>query len=63
VNNFTLVMFLGLCSFFGVTAKIETAWRSTGEHLRADHHGGARGFHRIWSSPGRHTCARSPSSS
>ena len=25
VNNFTLVMFLGLCSFFGVTAKIETA--------------------------------------
>jgi electron transport complex protein RnfA len=27
VNNFTLVMFLGLCSFFGVTAKIETAWR------------------------------------
>ena len=27
VNNFTLVMFLGLCSFFGVTAKIEMAWR------------------------------------
>ena len=27
VNNFTLVMFLGLCSFFGVTAKIDTAWR------------------------------------
>ena len=27
VNNFTLVMFLGLCSFFGVTAKIETASR------------------------------------
>jgi electron transport complex protein RnfA len=27
VNNFTLVMVLGLCSFFGVTAKIETAWR------------------------------------
>lgn len=27
VNNFTLVMFLGLCSFFGVTAKIGTAWR------------------------------------
>lgn len=27
VSNFTLVMFLGLCSFFGVTAKIETAWR------------------------------------
>jgi electron transport complex protein RnfA len=27
VNNFTLVMFLGLCSFFGVTGKIETAWR------------------------------------
>lgn len=27
VNNFTLVMFLGLCSFFGVTAKVETAWR------------------------------------
>ena len=27
INNFTLVMFLGLCSFFGVTAKIETAWR------------------------------------
>ena len=24
VNNFTLVMFLGLCSFFGVTAKVET---------------------------------------
>ena len=27
VNNFTLVMFLGLCSFFGVTAKVDTAWR------------------------------------
>ena len=27
VNNFTLTLFLGLCSFFGVTAKIETAWR------------------------------------
>ena len=27
VNNFTLVMFHGPCSFFGVTAKIETAWR------------------------------------
>ena len=27
VNNFTLVLFLGLCSFFGVTGKIETAWR------------------------------------
>lgn len=27
VNNFTLVMFLGLCSFFGVTKQIETAWR------------------------------------
>ncbi|HTL05794.1 MAG TPA: Rnf-Nqr domain containing protein [Gemmatimonadales bacterium] len=27
INNFTLVMFLGLCSFFGVTAKVETAWR------------------------------------
>src|ERR1019366_4954248 len=27
VNNFTLVMFLGVCSFFGVTAKVETAWR------------------------------------
>jgi electron transport complex protein RnfA len=27
VSNFTLVMFLGLCSFFGVTAKVETAWR------------------------------------
>ncbi len=27
VNNFTLVMFLGLCSFFGVTGKVETAWR------------------------------------
>ena len=27
VNNFTLVMFLGLCSFFGVTAKVGTAWR------------------------------------
>ncbi len=27
INNFTLVMFLGLCSFFGVTSKIETAWR------------------------------------
>ena len=27
VNNFTLAMFLGLCSFFGVTSKIDTAWR------------------------------------
>ncbi len=27
VSNFTLAMFLGLCPFFGVTAKIETAWR------------------------------------
>ncbi len=27
VNNFTLAMFLGLCSFFGVTQKVETAWR------------------------------------
>jgi len=27
VNNFTLAMFLGLCSFFGVTQKIDTAWR------------------------------------
>ena len=27
VNNFTLAMFLGLCSFFGVTSKVETAVR------------------------------------
>lgn len=27
VNNFTLVMFLGLCSFFGVTKQIETAFK------------------------------------
>jgi len=27
VSNFTLAMFLGLCPFFGVTAKIDTAWR------------------------------------
>ena len=27
INNFTLAMFLGLCSFFGVTSKIDTAWR------------------------------------
>ncbi len=27
VNNFTLAMFLGLCSFFGVSSKMATAWR------------------------------------
>jgi H+/Na+-translocating ferredoxin:NAD+ oxidoreductase subunit A len=27
VNNFTLVMFLGLCSFFGVTQRVQTAFR------------------------------------
>ena len=27
VNNFTLAMFLGLCPFFGVTSKVDTAWR------------------------------------
>jgi electron transport complex protein RnfA len=27
VNNFTLVMFLGLCSFFGVTQQVQTAFR------------------------------------
>lgn len=27
INNFTLAYFLGLCSFFGVTTKIETALR------------------------------------
>lgn len=27
VNNFTLAMFLGLCAFFGVTSKIDNAWR------------------------------------
>ena len=27
VNNFTLAMFLGLCPFFGVTSKVENAWR------------------------------------
>jgi electron transport complex protein RnfA len=27
VSNFTLAMFLGLCPFFGVTSKIDTAWR------------------------------------
>ena len=27
VNNFTLTLFLGLCSFFGVTSRVETAVR------------------------------------
>jgi Na+-translocating ferredoxin:NAD+ oxidoreductase RnfA subunit len=27
VNNFTLSLFLGLCSFLGVTQKMETAFR------------------------------------
>ncbi|HEY3288050.1 MAG TPA: Rnf-Nqr domain containing protein [Gemmatimonadaceae bacterium] len=27
INNFTLAMFLGLCSFFGVTTKMDTGWR------------------------------------
>ena len=27
INNFTLVMFLGLCSFLGVTNKVSTAVR------------------------------------
>ena len=27
VNNFTLTLFLGLCSFFGVTSKVDTAIR------------------------------------
>ena len=27
VNNFTLVMFLGLCSFLGVTQQVQTAFR------------------------------------
>ena len=27
VNNFTLTLFLGLCPFFGVTGKVETALR------------------------------------
>ena len=27
VNNFTLMMFLGLCPFFGVSSKVETAFR------------------------------------
>jgi len=27
VNNFTLAMFLGLCPFFGVTSKVDNAWR------------------------------------
>lgn len=27
INNFTLAMFLGLCAFFGVTSKVDTAWR------------------------------------
>ena len=27
INNFTLAMFLGLCPFFGVTSKVDTAWR------------------------------------
>ena len=27
VNNFTLTMFLGLCSFLGVTGKVSTALR------------------------------------
>jgi Na+-translocating ferredoxin:NAD+ oxidoreductase subunit A len=27
VNNFTLAMFLGLCPFFGVTSKVDSAWR------------------------------------
>ena len=27
INNFTLYYFLGLCPFFGVTSKFETAWK------------------------------------
>jgi electron transport complex protein RnfA len=27
LNNFTLAMFLGLCSFFGVSTKMDTGWR------------------------------------
>jgi Na+-translocating ferredoxin:NAD+ oxidoreductase subunit A len=27
INNFTLAMFLGLCSFFGVSTKMDTGWR------------------------------------
>ena len=27
INNFTLAMFLGLCPFFGVTSKVDNAWR------------------------------------
>ncbi|MBI2406896.1 MAG: electron transport complex subunit RsxA [Gemmatimonadetes bacterium] len=27
LNNFTLALFLGLCSFFGVTTKMDTGWR------------------------------------
>jgi electron transport complex protein RnfA len=27
VNNFTLVMFLGLCAFLGVSNKLDSAWR------------------------------------
>ena len=27
VNNFTLAYFLGLCPFFGVSGKVETAWK------------------------------------
>ncbi len=33
VNNFTLVLFLGLCPFLGVSAKVETAVRMGGANV------------------------------
>ena len=33
VNNFTLVLFLGLCPFFGVSAKVSTALRMGGANI------------------------------
>ena len=33
VNNFTLVLFLGLCPFMGVSAKVDTALRMGGANV------------------------------
>ncbi len=35
INNFTLALFLGLCPFMGVSARVETALRSS---LLSCHH-------------------------
>jgi len=34
VNNFTLALFLGLCPFMGVSARVETALREAWEEIR-----------------------------